>query len=417
MNGVPAGSNIPGHGPVGADTPTAAGTVLPVGTVVGAGGIRLNAVTANLNPVVVPGGYTLTDPLTLPATGAVMVPGHALGLMMFGRDSADPAVNPNRPDRFNGDISDTTINFNPGGGNVWNWIEFTGSAAGSAQRTRSRRPAYMTIKVNRAAHAAAADQLVPVICYHAPSASPASGGGMQRAAFGQPMYQAYDWTLGGGVGAWINCNNALIGGDFNVSIDPNSYPYEAYTDPFGAPGGYGGGAAATMAIANPAPPGGDMADNPLNQTICSLTVGVAGPPRYSANIPDFRVQAIDNIFYRGLGTGVMGQGVQAAGTLALDMMTASARVLGVNGPLTGAPVVQFLNTPNMVNVQTAVYVHNAGLPLPNMVDSTVSLFEMNAGTFCTQPDYNAQNTGARRVSELYNLFVSDHLPVAISFNM
>jgi hypothetical protein len=407
---VPLGTNIPGHGIVGVDTPTAAGTVLPVNTVVGPGGIRLNAQTANVNPVVVPGGFTLTDALTLPALGSV-APANALGLVMFGRDSADRAVNPNRPDRYNGDISDNTLNFNPGGANVWNWIEFTGSAAGSAQRTRSRRPAYVTIKVNRPGLLNPADQLTPILCYHAPSASPASSGGMQRAAYSQPMYQAYDWTANGGAGGWINCNNALIGGDFNVPIDDVFYAYDAFTDAFGAANAYGGGAGATMAIANPAPPGGDMADNPLNKTICTLTVGIAGPPLYSAQINDFRVQAIDNIFYRGLGA------IQAADTLALDMITACSRVNNVNGPLTGGPVTQCLNTPNMVNVQTAVYVQHVPPAAPNMISPTVSLYEMNPGQFATQPNFDAHNTGARRAAEFVNLFVSDHLPVAISFNM
>lgn len=407
---VPAGSNIPGHGPVGANTPTAAGGVLPVGTLVGPAGITLNALTSGVNPVVVPGGFTLTDALTLPATGTIMVPANALGLVMFGRNSAHPAVDPNRPDRFNGDISDSTVNFNPAGPNVWNWIEFTGSAAGSAQRTGSRRPAYITVKVNRPGHAAPADQLLPIICYHAPSASPASSGGMQRSAYSQPMYQAYD----AGAGAWIDCNNALIGGDFNVVIDSMFYAYDAFTDAFVRVGGYGGGANATMAIANPALPGGGMEDNPLNKTMCNLTIGPGGPPRYGNQINDFRSRAIDNIFYRGLGTGVVGMGVDAAHTGAIDMMSACSLA---GAAMIGNPVTQCLNTPNMVNVSTAVYVHHAALAVPNMVDSTVTLSEMQAGRFSTQPDFNAQNTAARRVAEFVNLFVSDHLPVIISFTM
>jgi hypothetical protein len=407
---VPAGTNIPGHGVVGANTPTPAGTVLPAGTQVGPAGVMLNVQTQGVYPVVVPGGFTLTDALTLPASGTTVVPANALGLVMFGRDSADPAVNPNRPDRFNGDISDTTVNFNPGGGNVWNWIEFTGSAAGSAQRTGSRRPAYVTVKVNRPGHVNPADQLLPIICYHAPSASPASSGGMQRAAYSQPMYQAYDW----GAGAWINCNNALIGGDFNVVIDSIFYAYDAFTDAYATASGYGGGANATMAIANPAPPGHDIGDNPLNQTMCALTLGPGGPPRYGNQINDFRTQAIDNIFYRGLGTGTVGMGVDAANTGALNMMAACAQA---GAPMIGNPVTQCLNTPNMINVQTAVYVNHAALALPNMVDSTVTLFEMQPGRFSTQPDFNAQNTGARRVAEFVNLFVSDHLPVVTSFTM
>jgi hypothetical protein len=208
----------------------------------------------------------------------------------------------------------------------------------------------------------------------------------------------------------------LIGGDFNVVIDSIFYAYDAYTDAYGGPGGYAGGASATMAIANPAPPGpgNDMGDNPLNKTMCALTIGPGGPPRYGNQINDFRSRAIDNIFYRGLGTGVAGMGVDAANTGAINMMSACSQA---GAPMIGNPITQCLNTPNMINVQTAVYVHHAPLPLPNMVDSTVTLFEMNPGRFSTQPDFNAQDTAARRVAEFVNLFVSDHLPVVISFTM
>ncbi len=401
---VPAGTNIPGHGIVGAPTPTAAGTVLPVGTVVGPGGITLNAATYNVNPVVVPGNYTLTDALTLPAAGTAVVPLNALSLAMFGRDSANPLDPTHAPSVFNGDTSAITANFQPGGGNVWNWTEFTRAAGGPAYHTGSRRPAYVTIKVNRPGFPAAADQLLPIIVYHAPSAAPASSAGMQRSAYIQPMYQAYDWVAGN----WINCNNALNGGDYNVINGAVAYPYQAFTAGYGGVG-FGGGAACTMAIANPAPPGGTMGDNPLNKSIVALTHGVGGPPRYSANRPDFRSMAIDNIFYRGLGGGVLG-----GGTLLLDLLTASYTG---GGALTGAPVQNCLNTPNMVNVQTSVYVHHAAIAMPNMVDSTTTLFDMNAGAFGTQPDYDAQNTGARRAAEFVNLFVSDHLPAAIQFNM
>ena len=309
------------------------------------------------------------------------------------------------PSLFNGTVAGQTANFLPGGGNLWNWLEFTRSAAAPASRTGCRRPAYVTIRVNRPALPGAADQLVPIVLYHAPSAAPASSAGMQRSAYVQPMYQAYDWSAP--APGWINCNNALNGGDYNVVNGAVAYPYQAFTGGFGGVG-VGGGAGCTVAINNPAPPGGTVADNPLNKSIVALTNGVGGPARYSANRPDFRSMAIDNIFYRGLGGGVVG-----ANTLLLDLLTATT----VGGGLIGAPVQNCLNTPTMVNVQTAVFVHGAALAVANMVDSTTSLFDMNAGAFATQPNFNAQNTGARRVAEFVNLFVSDHLPAGIQFNM
>lgn len=388
---VPAGTNVPGTGVLAVDTPATSGQVIPVGTTVGPGGIVLAAQTNGVRPVLVPAGFVLTEALTLPAAASVVVPPHAASLVMFGRDSADPMDPSGRPARFNGDISDATVNFNPGGANTWNWIEFTRSASGSATRTGSRRPAYVTIKVNRPGAPAAADQLVPIIVYHAPSAAPASSAGMQRSAYSQPMYQAYDW----GGGGWINCNNALIGGDFNVVINGVAYAYNAFSRAWaGGTGGYGGGAAATMAIsAGPADP-----NNVNNRSIVALTVGVGGPQRYSNNANDFRQMSFDNIFFRGLGGGVVG-----GGTLLRDLIVDVA----AGGGLVGVPIATCGATPAM----------QLGAFAPPLVSQVTSRAQVLAGQFGNPPADAGNNSLARRAAEFANLFISDHLPAVIEFNM
>jgi len=400
---IPAGTTVPGAGPSAGPAGAAAGAVIPAGTTIGPAGVTLAALTNNVYPVVVPGNFVLTDALTLPPAGAIVTPQYALSLVMFGRDSAAAGAGP-APATFVGDISAATANFAPGGGAPpFNWIEFTRGAGHPASRTACRRPVTLTIEVNRPAHAAAADRLVPIIAYHAPSAAPASSAGMQRAAYSREMYQAYDWTAGN----WIDCNHALLGSDFNVIVDSVAYAYNAFTGGFGGPGGTGGGAACTMAVNNPAV-GGSRANNPLNKSVVGLTYGVGGPPVYSAALADFRTLAIDNCFYRGLGGGVV-----AANTLLLDLLVSST----VGGNLTGPPIVNCLNTLAMVNTTTAVAHGLPIAPLANINSPLTTLFDMQQGQFGALPAFDAQNTPARRAAEFVNLFVSDHLPVAIEFNL
>lgn len=222
---------------------------------------------------------------------------------------------------------------------------------------------------------------------------------MQRAAYSQPMYEAYDWA----VGAWVNCNNAVLGGDFNIDYNAVAYAYNAFLLAFGLMGGGGGGANCAIAIDAPGV-GGNPATNPLNKSIVTLTVGVGGPPRYSINIPDFRSRTIDNAFYRGMGA--------LAAAAVIDLLTGSTGA----GGLMQHRIVNCLNTPAMVQATNDLINHNP-VHVPRMVDGLVSLFEMWAGAFGTQPNYNAQDTIARRVAEFVNLFVSDHLPVVTQFNM
>lgn len=399
---LPENSVIGGHILVD-DIQVAPGTVIPAQSSIAAPGVRLSTQTNATYPVVIPGNYTLTDALTLPAGNAVVVPKNLLSLVMFGRDSSDPNDPTRRPDTATGNISGTTIDFAPNAANFWNWIYFTQSRQGAASLQGCRRPVYATIKVNRTGFAAAADVLVPLIVYHAPSASPASTAGMQRSAYSQVMYQVYDW----GANAWVDCNNTLIGGDFNSQMDGPAYGYNAFLNAWGPPNWYAGGAGATMAVSQP-PGGNPDPANPLNRSSVVLRYGARaiGDPIYSANINDYRRASFDNAFYRGLGA------VQANNTLLIDLLTASFN----GGTLTGVPVRNCLNTPNMIGVTDSV-IHNQVAVAPNMVSPLTSLFELQAGAFGTQPNYNAQNTQARRVGEFVNLFVSDHLPVAVGFNM
>ena len=274
-----------------ANIPVNGGTAVPAGTTVGVGGIMLNTLYEGLNPVVVPAGFVLTDPLTLPPPGSTVVPEHALSLVMEGRDT-NVGV-PGSDNTGVGDISGVTAPFVPGGANNWRRLTFTRGAGHPASLFGTRRPAFVTLDVNIAGAAPPAQRLIPVICYHAPSANPASGAGLQRAAYSRPMYQAYDPAAG----AWVDCQRSVLGTDCNVPIDSVAYAYNALTNAFAA-----GGANCQIRVANPAPPGGTRADNPLNKS----TVQLRNPPPMGGgaiNSPftnAYRFFAIDNVLLPGI---------------------------------------------------------------------------------------------------------------------
>jgi hypothetical protein len=400
---ISQGSVIPPAVALVNDTAYAAGTALPANTVIGPKGVWLSAQTSNLNPIVIPGGYQFgADTYTLPAAQTVVVPKRIASLVLFGRDTT--AANQTRPTRSVTDIATAAANFAPNA-TPWNWLEFTRSNANVAERVLARRPAYFTIQVNAGGNAAA--RLVPIVVYHAPSKGLAAVSGMQRAAYSQPLYQAYDWTLNGGNGGWIDCNNALIGADFNLVDDGGTYQYayDAYTDAFGNAGQFAGGAGATRLVTYPNPAGYDPTDA-RNQSIVAINQGFngQGPPIYSANLTAFRTRAIDNIFYRGLANvAVVYGGV-------IDLLTA---VSGGNAPaVPPAALHAFLNLPLMLKLRYGV---NPG-PTPDLYARLSTFNDLFGGQIGVSGSF-LNDTVARRAAEFVRLFVSDHLPVGIQFRM
>jgi hypothetical protein len=392
---LPAGTIVPPAAALLVATPTAAGTVLPVGTVIGAGGVTLNGVmVGNVEPRVIPGGYTLTDALPLPPTGTVLVPEHAMSLVMFGRSTGNPPAN------LNGDISAGVANFNPLGGTPFDWLYFTRGAGFPAGLKQARRPAYITLDVNRAPpNNGPADRLVPVIVYHAPSAGPASNSGMQRASYSQPLYQAYDWAAG----AWINCNNALLGGDFNVATDEVAYAYNAFFHGFGA-----GGANCNAMIYHPPPPppppGQTRRDNPLNKSMVEIT-DFFGAPIFSANFDDYRTLAIDNVFFRGFGG--------APPCMLYDLLEAVTGGGPLHGAIAPGVITGFLHgVPLFAAIHAAIFGAGGALlpPTPSINAPAWTVSDLAAGVFGAA-GVGGTNTMARRAAEFVHLCVSDHLPV------
>jgi len=177
-----------------------------------------------------------------------------------------------------------------------------------------------------------------------------------------------------------------------------AYAYNAFSLAWnGGANGLGGGAATTMAVANA---GGDQ-HNLQNKSLASLTQGFTGPPLYSATLSDYRQSAIDNIFYRGMGGGAV--------SAIRDLLVAS--ILG--GGMIGGPIQGCLATPGMQAAANA----GRGFTLADMIDPVTSCNEIFLGAFGSLPNYDAQDTWARRCAEFVHLFVSDHLPVTAQFNL
>ncbi|MFO1431300.1 MAG: hypothetical protein U1F76_14345 [Candidatus Competibacteraceae bacterium] len=377
---APAGAVIAGVPPGGvvAAMAVAAGLVLPAGTQIGPAGVTTNVAVNGVNPVVVPGGYTLTEPLTLPAAGTVLVPEHAASLVLLGRNIA--AGPPGRnPRAFNGDVSAATPYFVPGALYNWDWLWFTRGRNHPAAMLGTRRPCYITLDVNRNPPVVPANRLVPVIVYHAPSAAPASCSGMQRAAYSQPMYQAYDPA-----GAWIDCTFSVLGGDFNVETDAVPYAYNAFRDNFGPGGGNpGGGANATAGIYNAAPPGLTRAANVLNKSTVQINGGNGfGAPIFSPNTDNYRWMAIDNVFYRGFAAPAAGAALGAG--MAVAQIFDQLPAVTIAGGAPPIPAIQnFTLEPTFRNNMDVIagIIPGPAMPAPDINDMTSTLTDIASGRF------------------------------------
>ncbi|HTD56739.1 MAG TPA: hypothetical protein VK670_15220 [Silvibacterium sp.] len=369
---LPIGTTLPGGAPLGFAQPVASGFLLPAGTLIGPGGVLLHAQVGNVNRVVIPGNYTVTDNYTLPPAGTILVPEHALSLVFFARNG----------------------NFNPAA-TPWTWVDFTQGHAVGDMRTGARRPAYLTLNVNRPAFPAPADRLVPLIVYHAPSAPYPSSRGMAKASTSQPLYQAYDWAAGAGAGAWTNVNNSLLGGDFNVVLDDNFWSYRYFTDAWANDG------ANCVTLIDNLPVPKDQ--NTVNQSMVQIVQYMTNNQIYSLNPANFRTRAIDNAFHRG--------GAGAAAVL-YDLPAAVS-----NAPAPGhiAPfIIQgFRFMPFFNQYWNALLNGLAPPPVPPSINNAVStMTDLHNGQFGVAPG-GGNDTAARRAAEFVRLCISDHLPVCV----
>lgn len=404
--GTTAGANIVSGGGVvlaagttsGAAIPLNAGDNIPAGTTMGPAGLQLNQQLHQRCPVLVPGGYQNSQAFGLPAVGEVVLPQRALSLVITGRQV----------------VNGEGANFNPAGANHWDYQKFYRGAGYSAQLFGARRVAYATLSVNSPALGTPAQELLPVLAYHAPVAQSAVA--MALSSLSKPMYEAYDGTN------WIANDRAVIGGDYNAKLKPTSYNYEAYTDGFGPAGGLSGGADCNNAngscIRVNAPGGPSPSKNPPNRT----TVQLKNPPTFgtpinSNNLDDYRFLAIDNAFYRGFSPL---QSPQAAAGSVYDLLAAVTGGGGVPN-IPGFVIQQFLTIPVFWDIAN-ILAGNKLPPLPttNGIQNAVQFAsDLYAGIFQDPPAGPTHGVppAARRAAEFIHLCVSDHLPVLFSMDL
>ena len=424
--GVTAGNNLNG------------GDVVSLGTQIGPAGITLNTPVMGVNPIVVPGTYTLSTHLALTAAGSPLLSQHVLGLILSCKQMLP-----------GGGVA----NYAPGGINNWELGQFP-ATAGAMLWTGSRRPAFCTIKTNNPA-VPAAQRLVPITFYHAPLSAPAWA--MGRCSIGQPLYEAMDQ----GAPPYIHNTRAITGGDFNERLDPNAFPYQVFTNSFANNGaGCENAVAGTQNIrVNQGPPGPPPAtfppqgvpptnaDNPRNKTTVQLRhpivphPGMPSLPVLSSQFRHYRRSAIDNVFYRGFTAAqaprlqfravpLAGGAQDVWGDDVYDLVRAVCREIpAYAGPGAAAPN-NFFIPPAIINAFNAVPVWGllgiapAGLdqvlnPLQLLADINLGIFLTPWGgdplapplVYANPPVPPGVVTRQRRAAEFIKLFVSDHLPV------
>lgn len=426
---IPTGSAMPGHPASTAPVLVNSGTVLPQNTIIGPAGIWLNGVNFGGQPVVVvPGNHLVEDAFTLPAPGTVVVHERAVSLVVDGRRN-------DRPDQ-DGDTSYFTHPFTPGVPHDWRTLTFTQGSKRAPEVQGSRRPAFITLDVPSGG-AGAAQRLIPVIAYHSPASRVSAAGGMQRASFSRPMYQA--WDAGAPTPGWIDNDRAVLGGDFNLELSTRHYAYRSFTDPFAR-----GGANCQPRVNTVPPPSPEL--NPVNRTMTKLRS--RRPPRIpfvARNTDNFRTLAIDNAFHRGFPGAAAPVPAPAP---VYDLMRAVAAQAGAFD-IPDRFVEPFADIPAL----TAYWDQAWGLPsthpllpLQKVMNVRNFVIDLAAGAFTErvrdeQPKQGeteqerqereerkrqreedeendpAWNPAARRAAEFVHLCVSDHLPVLFTMSL
>lgn len=451
---LPAGTNIPaagildnmgmakaggGAGVLGGALNLDPGDVIPTGTSIGPGGLVVNNALLGQNPIAVPGGFTLTNDLEVPAAGATLIPNHALSLSLTGRQT---------------DMGGNALNYDPAGVGMNNWeLARYPSTAGAMFWNGGRRPSFCTIRLNSGA--AVANELVPISMYHTPLSNPRRG--LFQFSFSRPAYEAYDHAAPG----YVQNARALMGGDYNLRLDVGDHGYTTFTNGYGAVGAYNGGANFQDAMGNqnirvqeaapgaaPAfPPTGmplTEADNPVNKTTIQLNHPVIAGNRVLSNVQDhFKRLAIDNIFYRGFTAAQAprhqfraapgGGALQQFNADVYDLMLAVSDAIpagAVVAPLPAFPanffipaaIVQAFNAPFVALGVAGFASLENGFQMA--ADLLLGVFQPAAmgdpaavGGPYAGPGGVVTITPERRAAEFIKLFVSDHLPVIFTMNV
>jgi hypothetical protein len=284
---------------------------------------------------------------------------------------------------------------------VKNWSDLPVVSAGKGEATPprmaiARRPAYCVISLNNPA-IGAADRQIPLIAYHAPSYPPRASLGTWVSGLGRQL--AVTRTLaanGTPTDNWTQCNKVIAAGDYNVRANaPNAFEtYASYTYQYTNRAWETGANCANMA---PVPTTVQLSQYDVN------TQRYSGADIMSNDVNDYYLSSIDNLFYRNLANAAPSRP---------DLLT---MLMDEGVPFAG--VIDQFDGPLQTAVNAAAGLHN-GNPYTGI--------DQNGDYIWTYPDiYNFEEfreqvqasmfSEARQAAEFLHIFVSDHLPLVMTF--
>lgn len=338
------------------------------------------------------------------------VPNQAIGLVFEGRDQSGgflttgwytaPAWNNNAPN------ADDALSFSR---SAWS------STYGKLSPKSARRPCTFTINLDPANNHNDPDQyLVPVTVYHCTSNLAHRRLNTQLCGYSRQLYQAYDALNNN----WVNTDNAIVCGDFNIDARNNTTERDAYlvfTSTFG-----NDGANCTSGF------GGFNANSP--KTTVQIRSIHNGQLYTGTTANDFKRLSIDHIFYRLPNN----QPTNTPQVALVDMFSYL-----INAPyatrafitafwdvlenLLGATLTDINDQPYYQNYpqrENNSYTPQGtnGIPIIGYIANWENYeYALIAGHF-NRVNLTNTNDDYRTAAEFINTTISDHLPIVISFN-
>ena len=283
----------------------------------------------------------------------------------------------------------------------WSDLPFVSAGKGEPIPPRMpicRRPAYCVISLTNGA-LGPADKQIPIIAYHAPSYPTRASLGTWVSGLGRQM--AVTRTLAGNgnpTDNWTRCNKVIAAGDYNVRADASN-AFETYASYTHAYTNVAWQTGSNCAFMPPVPTTVQLSEyDPTTQRYSGMEIDSDDPD-------DYYLSQIDNLFHRGL---------TAPATSRPDLITMlmdpaanyAAEITAFDGPLQAA--VNAAAGMSNGNPYTGVDQNGDFIwTYPGISDFTDFRQEINNGAF----------NEARQAAEFLHIFISDHLPVLVTFTV
>lgn len=287
----------------------------------------------------------------------------------------------------------------------WATLNFPWVSIGRFAQPRqfqSRRPAFAVLELNNGG--AVANRLCPLIFYHAPSQRTRAELGTFLGGLSRQINVTQSLLVNGNQDPAVRTRNqsSIIGGDFNWNRpNPPDFVYSKYVDPY-ANNVLAGGSNLQFTTAP-----GDATTVQINQPQNGF---FGGPPIVGVNNGDYYWTRIDQLMFRNLNSvavstgtyNVLGHLRAAPSPFANSLTQFRAHFAALN-----------LASPWLPNAVTGP-LDVAGNPIYGNRFNNWNAFwaDLNIGPLAGGPHF----TTARSAAEFFHIFVSDHLPLVLTFN-